>query len=159
MMTPAQRRYVRTEVAIAAVINAVLSELFVWLTFGGQAVVPVLGWRGLALDTVPQTLMIAFMSCLVPTILTRQRLGAGRVTSLPPGRKWPHHAVVRALLIAVPSAMTAGLVALIVLPLTGSPWSLAVIGVLKPIYGALIGGVIAWLAVTVALKDTPDQWP
>ncbi|MEG3177683.1 hypothetical protein U1872_15700 [Sphingomonas sp. RB3P16] len=153
-MTPAQRRYVRTEVAISAIINAVLSAAFVWLTFGGQAVVPVLGWRGLAVDTVPQSLMVALMSCLVPTVLTRRRLASGRVAALPPGRRWPRHALVRALVVAVPVAAMAGLAGMAVLPLTGSAWSLAAVAALKPLYGALLGGMIARLAIMLALRES-----
>lgn len=152
-MTPAQRRYVRTEMAIAAVINAVLSAAFAWVVFGGQAVVPVLGWRGLAVDTVPQSLMVALMSCLVPTLLTRRRIAAGQVAVLPPGRRWPRHALVRALGIAVPIAALAGLAGMAVLPLTGPAWSLTAVATLKPLYGALLGATIARLAVTLALKD------
>lgn len=156
-MTPAQRRYVRTEMAIAAVINAALSAVFVWLVFGGQAVVPVLGWRGLAVDTVPQSLMVALMSCLVPTVLTRRRLAAGRVTALSAGRRWPRHALVRALLVAVPIAALAGLVGAAVLPLTGSSWSFGAVAALKPLYGALLGAIIARLAVLLALGDALAQ--
>ncbi|MET3761699.1 hypothetical protein [Sphingomonas sp. UYEF23] len=156
-MTPAQRRYVRTEMAIAAVINAALSAVFVWLAFGGQAVVPVLGWRGLAVDTVPQSLMVALMSCLVPTVLTRRRLAAGRVTALSAGRRWPRHALVRALLVAVPIAALAGLAGVAVLPLTGPSWSFGAVAALKPLYGALLGAIIARLAVLLALGDAPGQ--
>ncbi|GHH22091.1 hypothetical protein GCM10008023_31760 [Sphingomonas glacialis] len=156
-MTPAHRRYVRTEMAIAAVINAALSAVFVWLAFGGEAVVPVLGWRGLAVDTVPQSLMVALMSCLVPTLLTRRRLAAGRVTALSRGRRWPRHALVRALLVAVPIAALAGLVGAAVLPLTGSSWPLGAVAVLKPLYGALLGAIIARLAVLLALGDAPGR--
>lgn len=156
-MTPAQRRYVRTEMAIAAVINAALSAVFVWLAFGGEAVVPVLGWRGLAVDTVPQSLMVALMSCLVPTVLTRRRLAAGRVTALSPGHRWPRHALVRALLVAVPIAALAGLVGAAVLPLTGPSWPFGAVAALKPLYGALLGAIIARLAVLLALGDTPGQ--
>lgn len=156
-MTPAQRRYVRTEMAIAAVINAALSAVFVWLAFGGQAVVPVLGWRGLAVDTVPQSLMVALMSCLVPTVLTRRRLAAGRVTALSPGHRWPRHGLVRALLVAVPIAALAGLVGAAVLPLTGPSWSFGAVAALKPLYGALLGAIIARLAVLLALGDAPGR--
>lgn len=155
-MTPAQRRYLRTEVAIAAIINAALSAAFVWLTFGGQAIVPVLGWRGLAADAIPQSLMVALMSCLVPTVLTRRRIAAGQVAPLLSERRWPRHALVRALVVAVPIAAMAGLAGMAVLPLTGSAWSFATVAAVKLLYGALLGGMIARLAVTLALKDLPD---
>ncbi|PTS90494.1 hypothetical protein DBR17_01415 [Sphingomonas sp. HMWF008] len=99
------------------------------------------------------------MSCLVPALLTRRRIATGRVAALPPGRRWPRHALVRALVVAVPIAALAGLAGIAVLPLTGPAWSSTAVATLKPLYGALLGAMIARMAVTLAMKDSPDQRP
>ena len=81
-MTASQRRYRRTEMVVAAAISAVLSGVFVALLFGGKAEVPVAGWDGLIVDALPQTAMIALMSSLVPTVLTRRRTRRGSIAPL-----------------------------------------------------------------------------
>jgi hypothetical protein len=73
-MTDAQRRYVRTEMIVATIINAILSIVFMLIVFGGQPIVAVGGRGGLIVDSIPQTAMIALMSMLVPSLLTRRRL-------------------------------------------------------------------------------------
>ncbi len=71
--------YVRTETLISVAINTVLSLAFVHVVFHAQARIPVLGAHGIVPDMAPQTFMVTLMACLVPGLLTRQRLLAGRL--------------------------------------------------------------------------------
>ena len=115
-MTPTHRRYFATEMVVAAMINAVLSIAFGFLVFGGRAAAPVAGLGGVAADALPQSFMIALMSCLVPTLLTRRRMAAGTVAPMPARWGFPRGLVARALLIAVPVAIVATALQLVLLP-------------------------------------------
>ena len=152
-MTGAHRRYFAAEMAVAAVISAVLSIAFVWILFGDNAVVPVSGWSGVAADAVPQSFMIALMSCFVPTLLTRRRIAAGRVARLPQGPLLPRHPLLRAALVALVVAVAAGVVHAVVAPLFGANWRFGTVLVFKPTYGALLGAAVAAGAIRTALGD------
>jgi hypothetical protein len=152
-VTPAHRRYLRVEMAIAAVINAVLSVAFVFLVFGGGTDVPVAGSGGLIVDALPQSAMIALMSTLVPTLLTRRRMRAASILSRK-GRVWrPHNVAVRALAVALAVAVVAGLAHAALLPLGPPWWPFAAVLAYKTGYGALLGMAIARWAVIAALAD------
>ena len=130
-MTAAQRRYRRTEMAVAGGISAVLSGVFVALLFGGQVEVPVVGWNGLIVDALPQTAMIALMSSLVPTLLTRRRTRRGSIAPLSTAGRWSVTIVLRIGAFVLVATMFAG----------------------KILYGARLGMAVAGLAVTAALRD------
>lgn len=151
-MIVAQRRYLRKEAAIAAVINAALSVGFTVLMFGGMARVPVAGTGGLIVDSVPQSLMVAAMSTLVPTLLTRRRVAAGAIPSLATSDRLPRKAAVRALVVGALVAVLAGGTHALLLPLTGTAWPFAVVLGYKALYGALLGAGIAWWAARAALS-------
>lgn len=139
-MTAAQRRYRRTEMAVAAAISAVLSGVFVALLFGGQAVVPVAGWNGLIVDALPQTAMIALMSSLVPTLLTRRRTRCGGVAPLLTASRWPAAAVLRIGAFVLLATMLAGGLHAVLLPLGPPAWPLSTVFAGKILYGAGHGG-------------------
>lgn len=152
-MTRAHRRYIAGEMALGAVINMVLSGAFVFLVFGGRADAPVAGWVGVAADAVPQSFMIALMSCIVPTVLTRRRLALGAVAPLAGRSRLPRSVSLRAMLVAVIVAIVAGAVQAALLPITGDRWSFATILSFKLIYGAVLGACVAGYAVRAALGD------
>lgn len=152
-MTPEHRRYIAVEMAIAAVINAVLSAAFAFLVFGGRSQIGVNGVHGIVFDAVPQTFMIALMSCVVPTILTHRRVASRAVMPLPSGLSLPRTLLVRAILVAVLSSVLAVVAQAIVLPRFGASWSFAQLIAFKCVYGALLGAAIAAVAVRAALAD------
>lgn len=152
-MTAAQHRYVRTEMIVAAIINTVLSIVFTLVVFGGQPSVAVSGRGGLIVDAVPQTLMIALMSMLVPTLLTRRRLAIGRIAPLPGPSRWPRNVLIRSILVAIAAAAMAWILHATLLPLAGPFWPFLSTLLFKAAYGAVLGAVIARCAVTAALMD------
>lgn len=153
MTATPHRGYVATEMAVAAVISAVLSIVFLLLVFGLPVTIPVAGRGGLVMDSVPQTAVIALMSSLVPTWLTRRRVRGGAVASLP-GTSWlPRHALVRALAIAVTVAVLGAAAHALLLPLGPAHWQFAAVLAYKPLYGALLGAAVARMATVAALKD------
>ena len=154
-MTSAHQRYFAVEMAVAAVISAVLSIAFVFIVFGHTEMVPVSGWNGVAADAVPQSFMIALMSCLVPTLLTRRRIAAGKVATLPRGPRLPRHPVLRALFVALVVAFAAGIAHAVIAPLFGPSWRFGTVLVFKPVYGALLGAGVAAGAIRAVLGDYP----
>ncbi len=139
--------------AVAAVISAVLSGVFVALLFGGQAEVPVVGWNGLIVDALPQTAMIALMSSLVPTLLTRRRTRRGGVAPLLTPSRWPAAIVLRIGAFVLLATMLAGGLHAALLPLGPLAWPLSTVFAGKILYGAALGMAVAGLAVTAALRD------
>lgn len=152
-MTPAHRRYFAIEMAIAAVINAVLSAGFVFLVFGGQDRVTVLGLSGLVVDAAPQSFMVALMSCLVPTLLTRRRVAAGAVAPMPRVFDVSRRLAVRAFVLAATTAILAVAVQAVLLPRFGQVWSFRCVLAFKCVYGAFVGAGIAALSIRLALGD------
>ena len=148
-------RYILVETAISMVINAAISACFAWLVFGGRADIALWGAGGLAFDFVPQTFMIAMMSVVVPTMLTRRRIGAGAVRPRrgPPSRL-PSNLFVRALLVALVATVALGGVATAALAATWSgPVGFTAALPLKIAYGAAVALVVTPFALKAALGD------
>ncbi len=152
-MTAAQRRYLRIETGIGATISAVLSGVFVALLFSGRAGVPVAGIDGLIVDALPQTFMIALMSSLVPTLLTRRRVRRGAVAPIARTSRWPRSVAIRIAAITIGATLLAGGLHAALLPLTPQVWPLATVFSAKVAYGAVLGAIVARIAVVVALRD------
>lgn len=154
-MSPAHRLYAVQEAAIGAVINGVLSLVFALIVFHG---VPRIAASALIFDAIPQNFMVALMSMAVPTLLTRRRVAAGAITSLPaPGFALPRMVGVRALLVAVSVATIAWLAHALLMPVLlphGAPFGPVLVG--KTFYGALLGALMTLLAVRHALADRLD---
>lgn len=104
--------YIRRETLISMVINSVLTLLFFLLLFGGMAHVPQWGVGHWAFDFIPQSLMIALMSTLVPGLLTRRAVASSRIMANGPPSRLPANPVVRAIAVAL--AVTTIVVALVV---------------------------------------------
>ena len=140
-MTPSQRRYVFIETAISIVINTLISIGFVYLVFGGIARIAT---AALIPDSVPQSFMIALMSTIVPTLLTRKRLRAGSVAPL----DWQIPRLlkalpVRALLIAfVAAAVGLAVHAILLGNIAPNELSFAMTLTFKATFGAILAGIV-----------------
>jgi hypothetical protein len=154
-MTAAQRKYVLIESLIGATIGAIFSLAFTLTLFGGHTAVPLWGVKGIIIDAIPHTFMIALPSMLVPTLLTRRRIKHGAVEQLLSNHKTRLSNVMpRSVAVAiVATALGTGLYALILPNLTPATWSSAWVIAFKTAYGALVGLVISRLAVRTALRD------
>lgn len=147
-MSPSHRRYLATEAAVSAGINAALSIAFVLLLFGGRATVDV---PALVTDALPQSFAIALMASLVPSLLTARRLHRGAIAPLP-GPAPRGHVVVRSLVTAIVAALVAGGLHLALLPLllpAAVPFGAVLAG--KAVYGAALGAVVTLWALRRAL--------
>ena len=152
-------RYILAETAISTVINAAISAGFAFLVFGGRADIRLWGPGGLAVDFAPQSFMIAMMSVLVPTALTRRRIRTGL---LRPGggspSRLPRNLFVRALLVALAATAILGGIAVVILAAAWSgPIGFAAALPLKIVYGAAVAAIVTPLALKAALLDPPAE--
>ena len=149
------QRYILVETLISVAISAAISAGFASLVFGGRTAIELWGRTGLALDFVPQTFMIAMMSVLVPTALTRRRIAAGtiRATGGRPTRL-PRNLPVRALLAAAGATLLLGGAATAVLAVSWTgPLGFAAVLSLKVAYGAIVALLVTPPALRAALRD------
>jgi len=148
-------RYIFVETLISIAINAAISAGFAFFTFGGRTEIGLWGPSGLALDFVPQTFMIALMSVLVPTALTRRRVAAGaiRPPAGPPSRL-PRNLAIRALLAAaIATLLLGGTATALLAALWSAPLGFATVLPLKILYGALVALLVTPPALRAALFD------
>lgn len=156
-MSPEQRRYLNSQLAVSAVLNAVISALFVWLMFGGMESIPLWGMTGLAFDLVPTTFMITLMTTIALTLVTRAtvRRGLPRLDRQP---NLPANFLLRAVLLAVVAT-------LLLVPLTTAvlwllweqDWSYWTVMVFKIAYGVALGFLVTPIVVRAALSDRVQQ--
>lgn len=149
------RRYIVIETLISMAINAAFSAGFAFLMFGGRAEIGLWGPAGLALDFAPQTFVIAMMSVLVPTVLTRRRVRSG---ALAPGNgapsRLPDNLLLRAALVALAATIVLGGAATALLAATWTgPLTFSAALLLKIIYGALVALAVTPPALRAALRD------
>jgi hypothetical protein len=164
-MSQVHSRYVTRETAVGVAINTMMSVVFALLAARGRMAVPLWGANGMALDFVPQTFMISFMTALAATLMTRKRLRRGEVPPLQAERagflaRMPQNALTRALLIALllTTVMTPLCVGILSL-LSVTSLSFHAFIVMKTVYGAalalLAGPPI--LRAALAFKDAALQ--
>lgn len=147
--------YIRRETAISVVINTVLSVLFYALVFGRQDPVQAWGLGQWVFDFAPQSFMIALMSIAVPGALTAGRLRSGAVMPLDYSTRLPRSLPVRALLVAVASAIAGTAIVAALVRLTGLeaiPAAAALVA--KAAYGALLAAIVTPAGLRAALART-----
>jgi hypothetical protein len=157
-MEQIHQKYVLVETIISAVINAVVSALFVWIVFHGLKNVVMWGPNGLAFDLVPTTFMITLMTCIALTLVTRKRMRKGIVPHLSGPRVFqlPKNAILRGLTMAVVATVllvpaTVG----ILIAANAAPMAYGHVMIYKIVYGALLGLVVTPVILINALKDMP----
>lgn len=148
------QRYIIVETLIGMAINAAISAGFAIFVFGGRAEVGLWGADGLALDFVPQTFMVALMSALVPSLLTRRRIAAGAIHARGAPAPLPRNLLLRALLLAsLATILLGGGATLILAFLLSGPVAFGALLPLKIAYGALVSALVTPLALRAALAD------
>lgn len=153
---PAHRRYIVMETMIAMVIAIAFSTGFTLMFFSGGAPIALWGDGGLAFDYVPQTLGILLPALLIPTLLTRKRLAAGRIAPRASRPFWlPRNLAARTLAVAAAGLCAAGfMVGFLALIWTG-PLSLASVLMLKIAYGVALALAFMPSIMRAALADMP----
>lgn len=154
-MALSYRRYILTETTVSIVINVLISALFMALVFGRSTSIELWGGHGLAVDFIPQTFMIAAMSVLVPTLLTRQRLKRG-VLARNPGAatRYPSSLTLRVVVIAIVLTLTLGAVGVLILDViwTG-PLRFWQAFPMKLLYGGVVASIATPIGLYIALSE------
>jgi hypothetical protein len=123
-----------------------------FVVFGRLDPIPAWGPGGWVVDFAPQSFVIALMSTLVPGVLTRRKLRAGRVTALPGTTRLPRNLVVRALILGAASAVLGtALVGAVAFAAQQESLAFTAALTLKVGYGALLAGLITPLGLRAAL--------
>lgn len=146
--------HIRREVAVSMAINTALSGVFFLVAFGFAGPVPVWGLGRFVFDFGPQAFAVAFMGTLVPCALSRKALRAGRVPSRPSSVRLPANLLLRALLLALPTAalsVAGAAVLCLALGVTQIAWGVAL--AIKLGFGAGLALVITSLALRATLAE------
>lgn len=153
--TQTRRRYIVQETAISGVINGLFSLLFAWLVFGQATLNADTLATQLLLDAIPQGLAIGFMGAFFASFLTRKRLLANVIAGcVGETSHLPRHPVLRALVFSVLGALSTVLFFVVWLFLIkGSLPSTFLIIMTKVSWGALLGTLVAYSALRMALVD------
>ena len=143
------RKYVITESVISMLFNAAFSFVFTYLVFRGQVSIPN---SELVIDALPQSFFVAFFGALVPTMVTRARLRAGKISPLPFRKSYlPGNALLRAISMGILFAVAGFAGHFVLLEALGID-SLALGTVLT--YKTLYGAALSWLVTPWALQIT-----
>lgn len=144
--------YLRTEILIGVVINAVLSIVFFAIVFGLRAPVAVGGVTGYAADFLPQSFMIGLMGTLVPGAITKARLGRGVIVPADHTSRLPVSIALRSVLLALLGMLIGAVVGGVLALVAGGALFQVLPAVLaKCLYGGLLGGVITRIGLHAAL--------
>ncbi len=160
------RRYLKSEVAINSIINAIISALFAWLFFRGVDVIPLWGAMGMAVDLIPTVFMITLATSLIATGMTRKKVRGGAILALPGSRSnypfirsWPSNIVLRSLMLAFMAAV------IMVPPSIGAMMALSVTEmafppfvIFKVVYGAIVTTLVAPGILMAALTDEVQDY-
>lgn len=146
-------RHIRRETLVSVVINTLLSLAFFILVFGLGGPVDMWGAGNWVFDFIPQSFMVAFMSVMVPGILSQRKSSAGTLAPLPNNSRLPERLVFRALLLAVSSVIIGGTVVAMSVAIAGVlalayPAALT----LKLIYGAGLAAIVTPVGLRAALS-------
>jgi len=154
-MASPYRRYFVTETGVSIVINVLISALFMVMVFGHSAGIELWGGHGLAVDFIPQTFMIAAMSVLVPTLLTRQRIKRGvlvRSAGEPP--RLLGNLALRVVVVAIVLTITLGAAGVLILDaLWTRPLQFWEAFPLKLLYGGIVALIATPIGLYIALSE------
>ena len=142
--------YIRRETRISIAINVVLSLVFFLIVFQLTGPLQVWGTGHFAFDFAPQSFMIAFMSTLVPGMMTARKLANGVVLPMDQVQRLRMPLVVRAMVLAGAAALAGAGLAVLLFHLFGMDkidWTTAL--VVKLLYG----GCLARIVTPIGLQD------
>lgn len=163
-LSSAHKKYIRNEMMVGCVINAMLAFAFTFMLFKNNAHVGLWGGDGIALDLVITLFMLTLLANTAVMLITRKRVQAGRIPRLKSsalrfaGIRLPRNLVNRALLVAVLTTAIIGplsIGAFIALNISSMPlWPFVAF---KMVYGSFVGALSAPVLLRSALADGPME--
>jgi hypothetical protein len=146
--------YIRKETYISVAINAVMSLLIFLAVFDVRRPVQTWGMGQWVFDFLPQSFMITLMTVLVPGALARQKLRSGTLAPAPHQSILPRNLVLRAVTMAVASAIIGtAIVASLVWLMGTEAITPTYAAILKVAYGTALALIVAPLSLRVALAS------
>jgi len=140
------RKYIITESVISMLFNAAFSFGFTYFIFSGQQFIP---GSELIMDALPQSFFVTFFGALVPTLITRARLRAGKISPQPYRKNFlPDNALLRAINMGILVGI-AGFACHFLLLTALAIDSLALSTTLA--YKTIFGAILAWIVTPWAL--------
>lgn len=160
-LTPVHKRYIRNEMLLGCIINALIACAFTFLLFRDMPKIDLWGADGIALDLFITIFMLTLFANLAIMLITRKRVREGSMPRLCDddasrilGCRVPGNAFLRALSAAVLMTVIVGplsVVALVLLGVSSMPfWPFVAF---KMVYGALVGSLSAPALLRTALAD------
>jgi len=146
------KKYIITESMISMLFNAAFSFGVTYLVLRSQ---PVVAKSELIIDALPQSFFVTFFGTLVPTLITRARLRAGKITSQPYRKTFlPNNALLRAISMGIMVGLAGYAIHFLVINAV-SIESLALSTTLtyKTLYGAALSWVVTPWALKIAFAD------
>ncbi len=145
------RRYLAVETAISVVINTLLTTVPSHLSAKTLDALATHGVRDVAVSLTPQLLMCAFMSALVPSLLTRWRQGTGRLDPAHDGMR-PSLIKTAVVALALASSFTVVMLAsihVVLSPLVDNSMGPEAVLILRGAQGALAAAMVTPLALVI----------
>ena len=141
-------RYLARETLVSAAINAAISVGFFLLVFRGVEPVRVWGMGNYAFDFIPQSFAIGLMATLVPGLLCRKAVVAGRIAGSTESPVTSGTVIARAVRNAILAVIGGAGACALALWVTGADaLSHSSAFVLKVLYGALLGALVTRLTL------------
>ncbi len=148
------RKYITVETTSSFVVNALLNYGPAWLIFHKHPMVAMAGQGGMFQDSIGETLIVTFLSYLVPSLIARSRRKAGTLPVSGMENKTGGNVYLRSLGVAVLFTLVlTGLNALLLPKTFGSSVSLHTELMFKTFYGAVFGAAASFLAIYRALQE------
>ena len=161
-MSPAHRRYLLLEQGIGAgVVNFLINALIAWLSFRGQARVPLWGQQSIAGDTIATCLLLPLITCLIVTAVARRQMRSGRLAALgwtpvshPPLGWLPRGTFVRGLAFGIVCVLVVAPPAVLTLARLGiEEMTFAQFVVFKATFAAALGAIVTPIIALSAIAE------
>ncbi|MFZ6730946.1 hypothetical protein ACO0LG_03395 [Undibacterium sp. Ji42W] len=152
-MTTKHNSYIARETAINTVFSVVLGIAFAFLFFQSDTHID-LGSRKVVLDIMPQSFAVAFMSSLIPSLLTHQRRSNGKLQALESKHSLPRNVFLRSTVTGVIVTTICTAAYAVLGPAQGA--IVLILGqfvMLKAVFGGILSLVVTPIALISALRD------
>ena len=149
------RKFIIRETGIATLFNMAFSFGFAYLFFKGLEEIP---QNTLVIDAIPQSFAVTFFGVLVPSLMTRGKIRAGKLESLPARKSLlPANLFLRVITMAAIAAVAGALLHLLVLRgLQVDQLAQKAALIYKPIYGALLTWVVTPVGLLALLRQPKE---
>ena len=153
-MLPEARKYLIVETVSSFVVNAILNFLPAYAIFHNRLIIAIQGAGGMFQDSIGETLIVAFLSYLVPALIGRSRRRAGKLPLSGIETRQAGNVYLQALGVAVLFTVVLTAVNAVLLPrIFGGEVSLRTELIFKTFYGAVLGAIASCMAIYRTLQE------